>query len=212
MKLVIAEELALVREGLVSLCVRDGGHEVAGQAADGEEACRLVRELRPDAAILDIGVPRMFALEAIRLLRSEGLETCFAVLSLRQDRKSVLEALRAGAQAFILKSSPASSLLEGLEQIRHGTIYVSPEIDLQHVFAPERAGPVGDPLAGLSAREYQVFSLLVEGTRAKEIAARLNLSPKTVDTYRSSLMRKLGIHDLAGLVKFAVQKRLTAAE
>ena len=91
-----------------------------------------------------------------------------------------------------------------------GGIYVSPEMELEKIFISQRKNEIGDPLETLSSREYQVFSLLIDGIRAKEIAARLDLSPKTVDTYRASLMRKLDIYDVAGLVKFAIQRDLTS--
>ena len=113
--------------------------------------------------------------------------------------------------AFLLKSGPANQLLEAFEQILDGGIYISPELELNKIFVSGSKASSDDPLQALSAREYQVFSLLCDGVRAKEIAARLSLSPKTVDTYRASLMRKLDIHDVAGLVKFAIQKDLTSS-
>ncbi|HLJ17557.1 MAG TPA: LuxR C-terminal-related transcriptional regulator, partial [Bryobacteraceae bacterium] len=97
-------------------------------------------------------------------------------------------------------------------QIREGGVYISPLLRMEEILASSRSRSSRDPLESLSAREHQVFSLLVEGVRAKEIAARLTLSPKTVDTYRASLMRKLDIHDVAGLVKFAIQRNLTSAQ
>jgi two-component system invasion response regulator UvrY len=133
------------------------------------------------------------------------------VLSTRRDRKTVVEALRCGANGFLLKSAPWNQLLEAFEQILDGGVYVSTELELNKIFGGVGDGGLEDPLQSLSAREHQVFSMLVEGVRAKEIAARLELSPKTVDTYRASLMRKLDIHDVAGLVKFAIQRDLTSS-
>ena len=123
----------------------------------------------------------------------------------------MVEALRCGVNAFLLKSGPAHQLLEAFEQILEGGIYISPELELNKIFISGSKASSDDPLQALSAREYQVFSLLCDGVRAKEIAARLSLSPKTVDTYRASLMRKLDIHDVAGLVKFAIQRDLTSS-
>jgi DNA-binding NarL/FixJ family response regulator len=122
----------------------------------------------------------------------------------------VLETLRSGAAGYILKSGSVEQLREAFRQIERGTVYVSPLLEMGKIFST-RKGPADDPIDQLSAREYQVFTLLVDGTRAKEIAARLELSPKTVDTYRASLMRKLDIHDVAGLVKFAIQRELAPA-
>jgi DNA-binding NarL/FixJ family response regulator len=101
-------------------------------------------------------------------------------------------------------------MIEAFEQVLDGSVYVSPQLELNKIFTSNPKTAPEDPIDALSAREYQVFSFLVEGVRAKEIAARLELSPKTVDTYRASLMRKLDIHDVAGLVKFAIQRDLTS--
>ena len=165
---------------------------------------------RPDIAVLDLNLPDLFTLEIVRRAKEAGIPTKIVVLSTRRDRKTVVEALRCGVSAFLLKSGPSVQLLEAFEQILDGGIYVSPQLELNKIFGPGQKSSPDDPLEMLSAREYQVFSLLVEGIRAKEIAARLELSPKTIDTYRASLMRKLDIHDVAGLVKFAIQRDLTS--
>jgi DNA-binding NarL/FixJ family response regulator len=154
-------------------------------------------------------LPKLFTLEIVRKLRSMGSPTKIVVVGVRSDRKTVLEALRSGANAYVLKSGPARHLMEAFQQVLDGGVYVSPMLEMSKVFTPEKENG-DDPLEQLSAREFQVFSLLVDGTRAKEIAARLDLSPKTIDTYRASLMRKLDIHDVAGLVKFALQRNLTS--
>jgi len=209
--IIVAEEMSLVREGIVSLLARREGIDVVAQAGDGEQAWNQIRRLKPETALLDLSLERMHAFEVIRQVRSEGIPTRTVILSARRDRKTVLEALRAGAQGFLLKAGSTQNLYDCLEQVRAGGVYVSPEVNLQEIFAPNRTEVV-DPLETLSAREYQVFTLMVEGVRAKEIAARLNLSPKTVDTYRASMMRKLNIHDVATLVKYAIQKHLTTSD
>jgi DNA-binding NarL/FixJ family response regulator len=125
----------------------------------------------------------------------------------------VLEVLRNGACGYLLKSSSVMQMAEGLHQFTQGGIYVSPQIEVSTLLGDgSGARNDRDSIESLSSREFQVFSLLVEGVRAKEIAARLRLSPKTVDTYRSSLMRKLDIHDVASLVKFAIQRDLVSLE
>lgn len=207
--ILLAEELALVREGLVALCDTWLGCKVVGQCADGEEALRAMVSLRPDIAVLDFQLPKLFTFEVIRRARQAGVDTRVVILSTRLDRKTVIESLRAGASAYVLKAGPARHFHDALAQVRSGGVYVSPLLEMEKIFAPQRTKGQ-DPLEALSAREYQVFSLLVDGLRAKEIAARLDLSPKTVDTYRASLMRKLDIHDVAGLVKFAIQRNLTS--
>jgi DNA-binding NarL/FixJ family response regulator len=196
---------------LAALCEAQPHLRVVGQCAEGSVALRLIEEQRPDIAVLDLNLPDLFTLEVVRRVRDTGSSTKIAVLSTRRDRKTVVEALRCGVSAFLLKSAPSLQLVEAFGQILDGGIYVSPELELNKIFCPGQKPSADDPLQSLSAREYQVFSLLCDGVRAKEIAARLSLSPKTVDTYRASLMRKLDIHDVAGLVKFAIQRDLTSS-
>ncbi len=208
---VVAEPLALVREGLSALCESTGEYEVVSHHEDGEAALAAIEESRPDLALLDFEIPRLFVLEVVRKVRLKGLPTRSVVVGMRTDRKTTVEVLRSGASGYVLKHGPGRHLLEAFEEILKGGIYVSPLVDLEQVFLGAHDKDDKDPLETLSAREYQVFTMLIEGVRAKEIAARLELSPKTVDTYRASLMRKLDIHDVAGLVKFAIRRKLIAA-
>jgi len=205
---VIADELALVREGLSAILHATGKYSVVALCADGEQAMQSVLELRPAAAILDFQLPKLFCLDLARQVQEQDLRAKIIILSTRCDRKSALDALRAGASAFLPKTAPSSEILDALEQVLSSNRpYVPASL------AVEPLADVAEPqdaFETLSPREFQVFSLMVEGVRAKEIAARLQLSPKTVDTYRSNLMRKLDIHDLARLVKYAIQRDLTS--
>jgi DNA-binding NarL/FixJ family response regulator len=205
-EILIADELTLVREGLAALCNSIPGYRVVAQAESAGAALEAIQRLRPAIALLDLGLSDLAATEVIRRVREQGIPTRCALLSARKDRKTVLEALRTGASGYLLKSSRVEEMTEALAQFTQGGIYISPQIEVMSLFTEGKGHH--DPLESLSAREFQVFTLLVEGVRAKEIAARLALSPKTVDTYRSSLMRKLDIHDVAGLVKFAIQREL----
>ena len=206
----LADDLTLVREGLAALCAAHAQYQIVGQCAEGTTALRMIESQRPDLAVLDLNLPDLFTMEIVRRVREANLPTKIVVLSMRRDRKTVVEALRCGVNGFLLKSAPSSELLEALEQVLEGSIYVSPQLELNKIFSTNHKNMPDDPLDLLSAREYQVFSLLIEGVRAKEIAARLELSPKTIDTYRASLMRKLDIHDVVGLVKFAINRDLTS--
>jgi len=172
----------------------------------------MIEEQHPDIAVLDMNLTDLFTLEIVRRVRAANLPTRIVVLSTRKDRKTVVEALRCGVNGFLLKSAPSHQMLEAFQQVLDGGIYVSPSLELDKIFSPSHKSGPEDPIETLSAREHQVFSLLIEGTRAKEIAARLNLSPKTVDTYRASLMRKMDIHDVASLVKFAIHRDLISAD
>lgn len=208
--ILLADELTLVREGLAALCEAQPHIRVVAQCSDGATALRMIEERKPDIAVLDLNLPDLVTLEVVRRVKDGDLPTKIVVLSTRRDRKTVVEALRCGVSGFLLKSAHSQQLLEAFAQIVEGGIYVSPELELNKIFGGGQKPASEDPLQSLSAREHQVFSLLCEGVRAKEIAARLALSPKTVDTYRASLMRKLDIHDVAGLVKFAIQRDLTS--
>ena len=207
--IVLADEYALIREGIGQLCVPDLGFRVVAECSDGMTALAAIRLHCPDIAILDIQLPKLHCLEVIRKCRQDGLAVRFIVLAGRPERKLALEALRAGANAFVLKSAPSSQLQQALTNVATGSVFIAPEIEFEKVLL----GPSlrsSDPVERLSSREYQVFRLLVDGIRAKEIASRLELSPKTIDTYRASLMRKLDIHDVASLVKYAIQREMVA--
>jgi DNA-binding NarL/FixJ family response regulator len=166
-------------------------------------AVEEILRLEPDVALIDGGLSDLAVCEVIRRVRQGGSRTKCALFSGGRDRKTVLEALRCGACGYLLKNSSAAQLADALNQLMQGGIHVSPQVVVMRLFAegPSRLPPK-NPLDHLSSREFQVFSLLVE------IAARLALSPKTVDTYRSSLMRKLEIYDVAGLVKFAIHQQI----
>jgi two-component system response regulator NreC len=210
--ILLAHPLTLVREGLAALCHQQLQYRVVDQCSDGATALRLIESRKPDIAVLDLNLPDLFTLEIVRRLRLARAETRIVVLSARKDRKTVVEALRSGVNAFLLKSGPAHQFMEAFEQILDGGIYISPLLELNKIFSPSQTAGPENRFATLSPREFQVFSLLVEGTRPKEIGARLGLNPKTIDTYRVNLMRKLDIHDVAGLVKFAIQRDLTSTQ
>lgn len=205
----LADELTLVREGLAALCNSIPGFRVVAQVGTATAALAEIVRLTPSIALLDLGLSDLAATEVVRQVREQNLPTRCAVFSTRKDRKTVLEVLRSGACGYLLKTSSPDQMADALSQFVQGGIYVSPQIEVMSLFGENSSAREADPIDSLSGREFQVFSLLVEGVRAKEIAARLALSPKTVDTYRSSLMRKLDIHDVAGLVKFAIKRDLS---
>jgi len=206
---VLADDHAIVREGFAALC-EVNGMRVVGQCADGPSAVEAILEKKPDFAILDLHMPEMTGIEVIRRLRSAGCPTKIMILSISREDKPVIEALRAGADAYLLKDGPSRHLLDAISYVRDGGQYVSPLLQGAKLFTkPEATAPPDDPLATLSPREMEVFQYLVKGMRAKDIAELLGISPKTVDTYRATLMRKLNVHDIVGLVKFAIERNLT---
>jgi len=206
---VLADDHNIVREGIAALCAANG-MQVLGQVSDGPPAIDMIEEFKPDFAILDLDMPGMNGVEVVRKLRAGGCTAKLMILSISRDEGKVMDALRAGADAYLLKDGPGRHLLDAIGFVRDGGVYVSPLLRGAGFFTDaEKTRPV-DPLASLSPRELEVFSYLVNGLRAKDIADRLEISPKTVDTYRASLMRKLNVHDLVGLVKFAIERNLTS--
>lgn len=205
---VLADDHAIVREGIAALCASHG-LRVLGQVADGGAAVEMITALNPDFAILDLHMPLVTGVEAIRRLRAAGSTVKLMILSISREESTVMEALRAGADAYLLKDGPGRHLLDAINFVRDGGVYVSPMLRGAGLFAKAEKRRPEEPLAALSPREMEVFSHLVNGLRAKDIADLLEISPKTVDTYRASLMRKLNVHDLVGLVKFAIERKLT---
>jgi len=205
---VLADDHAIVREGIAALCVYLG-LRVVGQCGDGASAVEMVLNLKPDIAILDSHMPGMTLVEIIRKLRAAGSTSKLMILSVCSEEDTVREAVRAGADAFLLKDDPPQHLLQAIAFVREGGIWISPRVGGAGVLARDEKRPAEDPLELLSPREREVFGHLVNGRRAKDIADLLEISPKTVDTYRASLMRKLNVPDLVALVKFAMERGLT---
>ena len=203
--ILLADDLTLVREALVALCQARAGYRVVGQCSDGTTTLRLVDSTRPDIAILDLNLRDPSALEVVRKLRETQIHTRIVILATREDRRTAVEALRSGANALLLKSDSPDRLLEAFNQILDDGIYISPSFKIDKIFISSERHISSNPLEALSAREFQVFSLLVAGNRAKEVAVRLGLNAKTVDTYRANLMRKLDINTLVGLVRLAIE-------
>ncbi len=206
--LVLADDHAIVREGIAALCASNG-FQILGQCSEGAAAVEMILSLKPDFAILDLHMPGLTGVEAIRRLRAAGCKAKLMILSISRDESTVMEALRAGADAYLLKDGPSRHLLDAVSFVHDGGVYVSPLLRGAGLFTKGEKG-ADDPLASLSPREMEVFSYLVNGLRAKDIADLLEISPKTVDTYRAGLMRKLNVHDLVGLVKFAIERNLTS--
>jgi DNA-binding NarL/FixJ family response regulator len=206
---VLADDHNIVREGIAALCAANG-MRVIGQVSDGPAAIEMIEQQKPDFAILDLHMPSMTGVEVIRRLRAAGCKAKLMILSISREETTVMEALRAGADAYLLKDGPGRHLLDAINFVKDGGVYVSPLLRGAGLFTNSEKARPEDPLATLSPREMEVFSYLVNGLRAKDIADLLEISPKTVDTYRASLMRKLNVHDLVGLVKFAIERNLTS--
>ncbi len=213
MKVILADDHHLVRSGIRALLESISGVRVVGETGDGREALELIEHHRPDVALLDITMPGLNGLEVAARVREASPRTRVVVLSMHAGETYVAQALRAGVAGYLLKDSAASDLAVALEAVSRGGTFLSPTIS-QLVVASFLRGepPPTDPLEGLSPRQREVLQLIAEGRSTKEIAADLALSVKTVETHRAQIMERLGIHDVPGLVRFAIRVGLVSPE
>lgn len=211
-RVLVADDHEVVAEGLRQLFSLQPDIDVIGIARNGLEVLEHVREHHPDVVLMDVAMPELNGVEAARRIREDYPQCRVVILSMFSDAEHVQRALRAGASGYVLKRSAAREALAAIRAAHAGRRYLDPELAgaLMERLTDEANGH--DPLERLSEREHEVLQLLAESRTVQEIATRLALSPKTVETYRARLMDKLGIHDLAGLVRFAVQRGLIALE
>ena len=198
----------MFRQGLRALLEREG-FQIAGEAADGFEAVRLARELHPEVAILDVGMPLMNGLDAAREMHKSVPDTRVLLLTMYEDDAYVLEAVRAGIRGYVLKAQAAADLVSAIQTVMRGAVYLSPGISDTIVHAYRTR--TGLPHEPLTHRERQVLQLIAEGKTTKQAAHVLGLSVKTADSHRTRMMQKLGIHDTAGLVRYAIRRGVIKA-
>ena len=203
--LVLADDHAIVREGIAAFCGSRSDIQIVGHCSDGLEAVEMIVALKPDFAVLDLNMPKLHGLEVIRKIRQLKIQTKLIVLSISRDENVIRELFRSGANGYLLKDGPARHLFDAVNYIQDGGQYLTPLLRREAIDSKKESK---DPLMLLSKREYEVFSFLVDGMRPKDIAKLLDISPKTVDTYRANIMRKLEIDGIAGLVRFAIQRNL----
>jgi two-component system, NarL family, response regulator NreC len=206
-RLVLADDHVLVRQGLRKL-LEGAGFVVAGEAADGREAVRLVHSENPDVAVIDIGMPLFNGLNAALELTHSAPKVRLIVLTQHDEAQYVTEAIRCGVKGYVLKNQAARDLVRAIEEVCRGEVYLSPGVASAVAEACAEPGRGAD---GLSVRERQVLQLIAEGSSTKDIAVQLGISAKTVESHRSKLMRKLDIHDTAGLVRYAIRRGVTQA-
>lgn len=217
--LLLCDDHRLFREGLSALLRQQPGWDIVGEAADGNEAIRLASELRPAVAVLDIGMPGRSGIDAAAAIRECSPDTRIVALSMHSDAYHRQRMLAAGASAYVLKSEASADLVAAIEAVLRGEPFLSPSL------APSRdpREAAQDPFVGigratkrdpdrLTPREREVLRLLAQGRRTKEIARELGISTKTVETHRSRIMLKLGIDNLAGLVRFALRTGIVPAD
>ena len=202
-KVLLADDHAMMREGL-SMLLTGAGMEIVGSVANGHDAVRVASVTSPDVVVMDLTMPEMNGIEATRQICARTPATQVVVLSMHSNREHVYQAMKAGATAYVLKDAASTELVKAVRAVCAGRRYVSPAIGLLSELSEQRG-----PLESLSTRESQVLQLVVEGRTSGEIAHAISLSKTSVDTYRSRLMKKLGVSDVASLVKLAVQHGLT---
>lgn len=208
--ILLADDHHMVREGLRLMLQRRDDFTVVAEASDGEETVRLVAEKQPDVALIDLCMPRLSGIEAIHRIRKDRSATRCVVLSMHDSRSHVEQALEAGASAYVVKSAAMSELFDAIDAVRQGKSYLSPEIAKQVVYAFANPNAPAPALSQLTSREREVLQLIAEGHSSKEISELLGVSFKTVESHRSRLMLKLGIHKVSQLVRFAIQHGVVA--
>ncbi len=212
-KVFLADDHLVVRDGLRALLEADKNINVIGDAANGLETVRMVQELCPDIVIMDISMPELNGIAATRQILENSPSTGILILSMHSSKEHIIRAMRAGAKGYLLKESAGQEVLKAVKSVYSGTLYLSQRItdvvinDYAHL---QKGNIEQSPFDLLSLREKEVLQLVVEGKSSAAIAKIILLSPKTVETYRSRLMQKLGIRDLPGLVKFAIKHGLTS--
>lgn len=208
-RVLVADDHPIVRQGLVSLLKAEEDCRVVAEAADGQEAVERALALRPDVVVMDLGMPRLNGLEALRRIRKELPGTRVVVLTVHKEEEYILPAVQAGASGYILKDAAATELISAVRALAKGLSFFGPHAAR---ILEERFRNPGDQTVSrferLTAREREVFHLVVEGRSTKEIAAILKVSPKTADNHRTNVMQKLDVHNAAELVRYAAQEGL----
>lgn len=212
-RVLLADDHAVVRDGLRLILEGQGGFEVVGEAANGRAAVRQACRHAAQVVIMDIAMPELNGVEATRQIHESELDARVVILSMHATSEHIFQALSAGALGYLLKESAGQEIVNAVRSVHAGRRYLSQRIAETMVddYILRREGASGkSPLHSLSAREREILQLVVEGKSSARIAEILHLSPKSVETYRSRFMHKLGVRDIPGLVKFAIEHGLTS--
>lgn len=208
-RILLADDHTVVRDGLRVLLERQPGFEIAGEASDGIEAIRLAEECTPDVVLMDIAMPLLNGIEATRRIVEKCPRTAVVILSMHYDESYILRSLKAGARGYLVKDSAKTDLINGIRAVHEGRSFLSPKVSriLQddHMRQLESKG-VDDSFDLLTDREREIFQLVAEGRTNKEIASLLNISPYTIDTHRTHILQKLNLHSAPELILYAVRK------
>jgi DNA-binding NarL/FixJ family response regulator len=207
----VADDHAILRDGLATLLAAQPDMEMVGTAANGRQAIAEVIRLAPRVAIIDISMPELDGIEAARQILAANPDIHVMILSMHAGAQHVFHALEAGVRGYLLKESASREVIEAVRIVQAGRRYLSPRVaEIVAQGVTDRSGV--SPLSSLSQREREILKLVADGHSSSEIGTLLHLSPKTVDTYRSRMMQKLHVTDLAGVIKLAIQHGLTSLE
>jgi DNA-binding NarL/FixJ family response regulator len=204
-RIVLADDHAIVREGLKRIVGEVADFTVAGEAADGTEAMKAVRELDFDVLVLDLSMPGRSGMELIKLAKAEKPRLRILVLSMHQEMQYAVRAIKSGASGYLTKESAPAQLEQAIRKIAGGGAYVSSEVAEQLALGAMPGAAEGAPHEKLSDREFEVFQLVAAGEAVTDIAARLHVSVKTVSTHKANLMQKLGLANQTQLVRYAIK-------
>jgi two-component system response regulator NreC len=212
-RVLLADDHAVLRAGLRALLAGEPDMEVIGEATDGEDAIVQAQRLRPDVLVLDIAMPRVNGLEVIRRIREQGLDVKVLVLTMHSEEQYLLQVLRAGGSGYVLKASADTELMEAIRTVHRGEAFLYPSATalLLEDYRERKGEDERDRFDDLSEREREVLALTAAGYTNQEIADKLIISAKTVDTYRSRIMEKLDLHHRSELVKIALRRGLLNA-
>jgi len=211
-RIIIADDHEIMRKGLRSLVEARQDWQVVGEASNGREAVEKARELTPNVAVLDIGMPELNGLEATRQIVRESPQTQVLILTMHESEQMVRDVLDAGARGYVLKSDAARDLVNAVDALsQHRTFFSSRISDIllqAYLHGPERAVQLQPARTRLTAREREIVQLLAEGKSNKEVANALNISVKTAETHRTNIMNKLDLHSISELVRYAVRNNI----
>lgn len=208
-RILLADDHHLVRAGIKALLQEEADFEVVGDTHDGEEAVRLAGQLGPDVVVLDIAMPGLTGMQALERIRELRPASRVIMLSMYDSEEHVMSAMRLGAAGYVLKNAAPQELALAIRAAVAGGTWLSAAVSRQVVDAYLTHVRIADRPDGLTARQVEVLKMVAEGHRSKEIAAALGVSIKTVETFRAQIMNKLGIQDIAGLVRYAIRNGIS---
>lgn len=210
--MLVADDHPVVRKGLQSCLSRAGRLRLVGEAADGDEALRKARELQPDVVLMDISMPGMNGLMVTEMLRKELPQVKVLVVSVQRNKDAIFRVIQAGAHGYVSKEAPSEEVIQAIESVHGGEPYFSEEIARAALYEFINSGGRKEPFAQLTPREREVLVLIAEGQSNKEIADQLNIGVRTIETHRERIMRRLNIHSVAGLTKYAIANGLVTLD